>query len=589
MKLFIWFIGYFVINGQHFEENIDSLKKRISILEDELMKCQNACQETNVFGKRPSIKRKGNSEFEKTKHLRRENNSNVSLSPIVEVSPLQSSVLAVPLLDSNLSSFNTSDHIQELISNILAISSSTYDDHLFYMYELDEEFWWRWPAAGSDCSENGYVGHEHAALSGMGIPILPDQGLYLTWHFSLFSSLYNRMKRSRRRTYDPTKASLFVIPYDLGLDGYVNHDTCQNSRQCTRGLAQRLQTQLERSKYWQRHQGADHAVLWSLGQYHPWPRNGCDIFMRDFCAKCSFTSYWMDSTKPESRFVSVPFPAAYHWRDGIQHVPWDITYASQRHLLAVYLGSTQTLNPAHTKIRRAMTTQCNASASCTWTQIAHSSKDSSIADALTIYQRAVFCLCPPGDDPARKAVFDSILSGCIPVIFQKETLYNQYPWHLGEELALDISVSIPGALVRSGKLDFMSVLESISLETIRKKQAALMRAAPRVQYAMPPDDLLMDPADATPWDPPFPDGVDLVLDGLFQRVKHVLSNESTGIPSVDKLQKSWHQQYDVVIVKIPGDNIQTKADGESGGGKLGKSFGVGGEHKGRKKGHKILS
>lgn len=71
---------------------------------------------------------------------------------------------------------------------------------LFYMYELDEEFWWRWPVAGSDCSSNGYLGHDHAALSGIGLPVLLDDGLFLTWHFSLFSSLYNRLKRSRRRT-----------------------------------------------------------------------------------------------------------------------------------------------------------------------------------------------------------------------------------------------------------------------------------------------------------------------------------------------------------------------------------------------------
>ena len=34
----------------------------------------------------------------------------------------------------------------------------------------------------------------------------------------------------------------------------------------------------------------------------------------------------------------------------------------------------------------------------------------SIGDFLSIYKKSVFCLCPPGDDPARKAVFDSILS-----------------------------------------------------------------------------------------------------------------------------------------------------------------------------------
>jgi hypothetical protein len=70
--------------------------------------------------------------------------------------------------------------------------SSGYEGPFFYMYELDKEFWWRWPDAGTDCSTNGYVGHEHAELSGMGTPIQPDNGLFLTWHFSLFSSLYNR-------------------------------------------------------------------------------------------------------------------------------------------------------------------------------------------------------------------------------------------------------------------------------------------------------------------------------------------------------------------------------------------------------------
>ena len=67
-------------------------------------------------------------------------------------------------------------------------------------------------------------------LPGIGPPILPDDGLFLTWHFSLFSSLFNRMKRSKRRTYDPEKASLFIIPYDLGLDGYLDAKTCRNTR-----------------------------------------------------------------------------------------------------------------------------------------------------------------------------------------------------------------------------------------------------------------------------------------------------------------------------------------------------------------------
>lgn len=56
-----------------------------------------------------------------------------------------------------------------------------------------------------------------------------------------------------------------------------------------------------------------------------------------------------------------------------------------------------------------MTAQCNASAECHWKQIAHSSTDNNIADLLSIYRRSVFCLCPPGDDPARKGESDTEL------------------------------------------------------------------------------------------------------------------------------------------------------------------------------------
>ena len=35
----------------------------------------------------------------------------------------------------------------------------------------------------------------------------------------MFSSIFNRLKRSSRRTLNPEEAKLFFIPYDMGLDG----------------------------------------------------------------------------------------------------------------------------------------------------------------------------------------------------------------------------------------------------------------------------------------------------------------------------------------------------------------------------------
>src|SRR5262249_20587459 len=119
------------------------------------------------------------------------------------------------------------------------------------IYNMSEEFWWRWPKNGTQesCVENGYLGHEHAELSAIGRPIIPIDGLFLTWHFSMFNSLFNRLKRSSRRTYDPDKASLFIIPYDLGLDGYLDANTCRNRRQCSWGLVGKLTKFLSESKY----------------------------------------------------------------------------------------------------------------------------------------------------------------------------------------------------------------------------------------------------------------------------------------------------------------------------------------------------
>ena len=130
---------------------------------------------------------------------------------------------------------------------------------------------------------------------------------------------------------------------------------------------------------------------------------------------------------------------------------------------------------------------------------------------------------------------------------------------MGEQAALDISVSIPGGAVRSGKLDFMKVLLQIPKDVIRKKQEAIARYAPRLQYAMPPLNLLQNRSDVTPWDPPFRDGVEVLMDGLFERTGHVTRNESTGIPHRLMQSREWSREYDVVKIKVPDDG---EGDGE---------------------------
>jgi hypothetical protein len=72
-----------------------------------------------------------------------------------------------------------------------------------------------------------------------------------------------------------------------------------------------------------------------------------------------------------------------------------------------------------------------------------------------------FCLQPPGDSPARKSVFDKLISGCIPVFFDPFTAYDQYPWQLPEDHGKD-SEFIDQEEVRQMKVNAVERLSSIS-------------------------------------------------------------------------------------------------------------------------------
>jgi hypothetical protein len=521
----------------------------------------------------------------------------------------------------------------------LGIAPLTIDAELgkFYMYPLPEKYWWTWPLPQSNCSRHGQLSHLHSEnmgkinnlyhflsffsdLSltwiGMGIPLDLKSGLFNTWHFSLFNSLFNRLRRSSRRTFNPEEASLFIIPYDLGMDGNFRQQDCLKVHRCSPGYVQNLWKNItERSPYFNKFQGIDHVLLWSLGHYHPWPRNDCNVLMGNLCKLCGITCYWMDPVLPDNHFVSIPFPSSYHWSEQMTDVPWKqiSTHSTstekefiKRIYFISYLGGTQTLNPEHTKIRKEMTRQClespnqtlpflsfgggttsgdgttsggttSGSQLCNWIQLSHSSTDKNLIKSLQIYRKSIFCLCPPGDDPARKALFDIILSGCIPVLFHPSTLVNQYPFHINEQIAKDISIYIPGKQLLKNKygksifigssfsssslsssssspsspsyssVRIIDLLLSIPFSIIKKKQKALEEIAPQLQYSIPPLEMLQDRHDERVWDPPFRDAVDLMLDGFIQRAEKLKRNESTGIPSVLRSNAEWFQRYNTFI------------------------------------------
>lgn len=96
--------------------------------------------------------------------------------------------------------------------------------------------------------------------------------------------------------------------------------------------------------------------------------------------------------------------------------------------------------------------------------------------------KSVFCLEPGGDSPWRKSLYESLVSGCLPIIF---SVYNLHvsPMHWAS-FARNVSVLIdPNAFIE-GRVDLVQTIKSISPADIRAKQTLLSQHAHRLHYSI---------------------------------------------------------------------------------------------------------
>ena len=94
-------------------------------------------------------------------------------------------------------------------------------------------------------------------------------------------------------------------------------------------------------------------------------------------------------------------------------------------------------------------------------------------------QRSKFCLQPPGDQPNRKSVIDSLLLGCIPVLFHEAQL-DYIPWHWTHKFTS--SVFFDYEQVLSGKVDVVGILRKLTPGIINGMQKNIASFAYGLQY-----------------------------------------------------------------------------------------------------------
>ena len=200
--------------------------------------------------------------------------------------------------------------------------------------------------------------------------------------------------------------------------------------------------------------------------------------------------------------IGVPYPTLFHPTSDDELDRWRAAIARhKRRWLVTFVGaSNRSFDTEEVReIRVRLTAQCEeernrdkcrvvecGSGTGAGTRLACEREPEEVVRVLAA---SVFCLQPRGDSATRKGFFDTILAGCIPVVFSNRTAFEQYPYHLAHTLSLGssratpFSVFIPEELILGGGINVIHALSLIPGDHIRALQRSVRRLIPNVIYA----------------------------------------------------------------------------------------------------------
>jgi hypothetical protein len=108
-----------------------------------------------------------------------------------------------------------------------------------------------------------------------------------------------------------------------------------------------------------------------------------------------------------------------------------------------------------------------------------------------------FCPMPAGDSPSRRAFFEAILLGCIPVIFREHAYGRLLPSSPEINDVSKYTVFVPeNDLIFERKPTLIERLDSIPAIKVRQLQQHLYEIAHKLQWAVPEEEEWFEPE---PW------------------------------------------------------------------------------------------
>ncbi|KAL0725064.1 hypothetical protein Bca4012_039663 [Brassica carinata] len=301
---------------------------------------------------------------------------------------------------------------------------------------------------------------------GFGEPIENlGQGWFRTHQYALEPILHSRVLKHPCRVYNESQAKLFYVPFYGGFDVLRWH-----FKNVSNDVKDRLGIEvlkwLGTKESWKRNAGKDHVfvlgkISWDFRRTKlPWGSS-----FLNFQEMQNPTKLLIERHPWEVNDIAIPHPTYFHPKTDYDITSWQSKMISKhRRNLISFAGGARPGNP--NSIRSTLIEQCTLfSDQCRFLNCSDGSCDKP-ENVIKLFQDSEFCMQPPGDSPTRRSVFDSLISGCIPVIFDPYTAYYQYSWHLPEDHKR-YSVYINQEDVKEKRVN---VAEKLMAKTVRERE-----------------------------------------------------------------------------------------------------------------------
>lgn len=179
-------------------------------------------------------------------------------------------------------------------------------------------------------------------------------------------------------------------------------------------------------------------------------------------------------------------------------VPWPLkTQTSSKRPIAIFMSSgARSNNYMRTIVRYRMEQCANGSSyppgSCAVIDLSNSAQvPDPVSLSTLLYGVSKFCIHPVGDTPMRRAFYDSILMGCIPISLpasHKNTGDCNAPWHYANDVTLPLAEALQDVAIPVGEFEsgfFIDRLLNISIFKLDEIQFHLAQIAHGLQYREP--------------------------------------------------------------------------------------------------------